>query len=913
MAGTGARRRRWPLVLGIILAVLVIAVVVAVNRLDAFLLHKAQAEAATYSQKLGRPITIGDVHTKLFPRIGAQVGDVSIGAAHGEEAPLLQLGQVNVVVPVMPLLRSRGQDVQVERADITGLTVNVIRFPDGTTNVERLQDKLAEQQPKKPEQPQQPEEEKKPTDLSRIRVDRASLSDGTIRLLDRSGPKPHDLAINKIDIDVNDLRAGKPLTVALKAAVLAQAQNLDVKVNTLPLPVTLVPTPEKVALKLTPIDLAPLGPFLPKSVGLLSGRLQADWNAELGGAVPGGVGPTKLVGTIQGSGLKFAGAEGGKALDLLVDTDVNGDLSKGDLALNRFKLAAGPATITGKGKVQNLVSGNPRIEGLEVVGQGLDPAVLATYYPPLRKSVGNQLSGPIGLRLTGSGTQGAQALALDLDFTPVRVHVPDQLDKAAGAPMHVQATLQGAAATGGALKFNARADLQGVDLRPGDIVNKGPGQPMLLTALGTYRPATAKNGMRVDVSSMDLRVLDDAASGSASYEKGGTERAPTQTFALNLKSDRLDLDKLLTSSSEEERPNANAPSKGKAEKPAQPAPAKDPHRYDGYRGTVDLAVGALRISGRDLSNVRAHVTMVNDLITVNTFSTGLYGGTVKADGTSIHLGPAKPPFDAKVAIQNVQMGQALSTTAAKKALSGNFSGNIALQGVGYDKASLEQKLTGAINGDLRDGVFHGLDVVAAVTQPIAKALPFASKLGLADQKVTELGQDVPIGVTIQNGIALLKKPIDIKRGDSSMSFTGGVGLNGNLDLTGTVTLAPSIINKLTAGKVTPQQPIPVPLKLNGPAWAPHVAGLDVKPAVTAIVQQGGSALAGQLLGSKGKQLQQFLGGIGGTKPGQPQQPGPAQPGQQPPAQNPAQNQTQQLENQAAQEAQKRLKGLFGGH
>ncbi len=67
------KKRRWPYVLGGIIALLVIAVAVVLWRLDAILLQQARAQAATLSQQLGRPVEIGDISTKLFPHVGVDV------------------------------------------------------------------------------------------------------------------------------------------------------------------------------------------------------------------------------------------------------------------------------------------------------------------------------------------------------------------------------------------------------------------------------------------------------------------------------------------------------------------------------------------------------------------------------------------------------------------------------------------------------------------------------------------------------------------------------------------------------------------------------------------------------------------------------------------------------------------------
>jgi hypothetical protein len=49
------------------------------------------------------------------------------------------------------------------------------------------------------------------------------------------------------------------------------------------------------------------------------------------------------------------------------------------------------------------------------------------------------------------------------------------------------------------------------------------------------------------------------------------------------------------------------------------------------------------------------------------------------------------------------------------------------------------------------------------------------------------------------------------------------------------------------GKVKPGDPVPVKLRLTGPAWNPSLTDLDLKPAVEMIARQAGSALLGTAL------------------------------------------------------------------
>ncbi|NNB86567.1 AsmA family protein [Corallococcus exiguus] len=899
------KKKRWPYVLGGILVLLIAIVAVVLWRLDAILLKAARDQAATYSQKLGRPIEIGDVSTKLFPYVGAHIQNVSVGAAEGEDLPLAEVKDVTVSVAAMPLLTSKGKDIRVQDAEVSGLTVNVIRLADGTTNVQRLQEKLAAQQPKE----ETPEEETQPTDLSGVHVERAALTDGTIRFVDRAGgAQARELAVKDLDIEVKDLRVGQPLKVDLAAAVLAEKQNLKMTLAAAPLPATLIPTPEQVTLKAEHIDLSPLGPFLPPDVGLQAGTLDADWKADLGGAVPGGKGPTKLVGVIKALGMKFAGSEGGKALDVVLDTDVTGDMATGDLALDKLNLNLGPAAITGKGKVKGLLTDKPAVEGLELVGRNLDPAVLAEYYPPLRKQLNGMIAGPIGLDVRGSGTQEAQAINIAVDLTPVRLRVPDQLSKEAGGAMKLNAKVTGAAASGGALRFDAKADLNGVDMRPGLLVNKAPGQRLEVAAAGTYAPAKTGSGMTVNVTSMSLGALEDTVTGTATVALAGTGKKATTTFKADVKAAKLDAEKLLMS---EEQVLARTGGKP----PPEPPPG-EANRFNGYRGDIQFAIASLRYTAMDLTHVTGVVKMVDDLITVEKFSTGIYGGKVVADGTTIRLGPAPAarPFTAKVQVQGLEVAQALAARTPKQVLTGKFNGNVDVQGVGYTPDKLQQTLLGGINGNLLEGTFLGKDLVSSVTGPLAKAVPFAKALKSGD--VTSLGANLPFSVTIKNGVAQLSKPITWTRPEAAMSFDGGIGLDGTLDLTGGVSLTPATIKTLTVGKVTPTEAIPVGLKISGKAWSPEVTGIDVKPAATTILKLAGGAALGGLLGEKGKAVENIITG------GQDKAKAEAEAKRQE-LEARANEEKKKLEDQARieqekakqraeEEAKKRLKGIFGG-
>src|SRR5256885_3709069 len=653
--------KRWQKIVGIAIAILVVVLVVVSFVLDGILTSKAREQAQKQSQEWGRPVRIGSVATKLLTGVGVRVSDVQIGAAAGEDVPLVDLKRAEVRVALLRAIFSAGKSVEVRSAEVQGLTVNVERLRDGTTNLQRFQEKLAANAEKKPK-------DEKQSDLSFLRVDHAALLDGKIAFIDKATRGAKELAVQHLDLTVNDLRAGRPLELLLKGAVLAEKQNLEVRVKTARLPATLTPTPTSVALHVNPpIDIGPLGPFAGKDVGLQAGSLDADFDAQLGAAAAGGSGPTTVKGVIKLAGLSFAGAEGGKKLDVSLDTELKGDAVAGDVRIDKLKLELGPAGITGHGSAKGLTSPSPRIEGLEVVSHDLDPAKLAAYYPPLRKSLGNMLSGPIGLTLRGSGTQAAQALELRVDLTPVKVDVPEQMTKAAGTPMTLVAHAKGAAASGGPLRFDAMVDLAGADLRRGESLNKKPGDRLDLAVEGTRtaNKSSTDPQQRLELADVKAHVLGDELQGRGFFETKGAGGKATKQFDLQLASSHLDLDRMLL------------PSTKKTEK--KPL---DPETFRGLSGHAKVQIARLTLKKQTMTDIFADVVVQEDHVKINTAQLKAFGGVVNASGTEMKLAHPEEPFHLVTKLESVGVDGLLALSSSRKVLTGKFNGGIDIRGAG---------------------------------------------------------------------------------------------------------------------------------------------------------------------------------------------------------------------------------------
>ncbi|MFN0064063.1 MAG: AsmA family protein [Myxococcaceae bacterium] len=866
------------------------------HRLDAWLTERIRAEANALGAKLGRPVRIGRVATTWLSGVGMRVDNFELGGSVEEGVPVLTVPSSAVKVAWRPLVQSRGADVRVEHIRIQAPVLNVVRFADGKTNLEKLSEKLSQLEGDAPNG--SAESKADDSAMSRFQVAHAAIVDGAIRFTDSRRQQLGVPTVSDIDVEVNDFRVGKALEIVVRAALLGGAQNLQMKWKSAPLPPTLVPSLRELVLKLSPIDLASLAPLLPSSVGLQAGRLQADIEAKLGSLVSGGEGPVFAVGNVRAEGLKFASTEGGRPLDATLKLDVDAEPDKGTARFRVFELNAGPTRLSGRGELLGLLTDTPEAKQFVLEGTGVDLAALSAYYPPLAKTLAGRWKGPMTFRIHGGGDAAGQALVLEANLTPVRLVLPEQLKKEAGAPMTLAGNVR---LSPRLLRFDGRVDVSGADFRPGGVMNKPAGQPMVLSGAGTFRPKSSTLAQRVDLSRFDVRVAGQAVSGQGFVES----RNERTDFAVDLKSDRLDADTLLLSP-ENKPAEVSSSAKGGGGVPSRPNP------YAGLHGDMNVAIGALRYDGYDWQDVRAQIRLDERVMSVKKFSSRMQGGTVTADGTRIELEENRKPFQATVKVKDIDIGALLPDAVPKGLLTGKFSGDIAVSATDIKTAALGESLQGLVNGQISGGKFKGADLVAGVVGPLASALHLKGT-GVSGDGTTSLGEVLPLGVKFANGQALLSRPMTLTRPEANILLDGGLKLTGELALKGQVALSPQTVERLTQGRVRLSEALPIGLAVGGMAWKPVISGIDISGAVRTLTKHAAANAIGSLLGGKVK---------GGAQAGAADVAAAAVSGDIAALEAKAAEERAQREAQLKQEAEaakrrlqeeakKRLKGLFG--
>src|SRR4051794_35818299 len=97
---------------------------------------KHQVEQVT-SKSLGRPVTIGAIKAQWLPLPGATLEGFRI-EGEGGEPPFVEAKEASATVKLWPLIRSLGQDVEVQSVVLDQTTVNLVRHKDGTWNYESI-------------------------------------------------------------------------------------------------------------------------------------------------------------------------------------------------------------------------------------------------------------------------------------------------------------------------------------------------------------------------------------------------------------------------------------------------------------------------------------------------------------------------------------------------------------------------------------------------------------------------------------------------------------------------------------------------------------------------------------------------------------------------------------------------------
>lgn len=196
--------------------------VIAVLALLALLVIAAAIIAATFDPNDYKPTIIklvqdkkqrtlaipGEIKLTFFPRIGADLGKVSI-SEHKSEAEFVSIDSAKVSLQLIPLL---SKQLVVDRVRIDGLRASIKRFKDGSTNFDDLISK-----------------EESPQQQIGFDIDGVSITNASIRFDDQQ--ERRTLEIAKLNLDTGQIANGVNSSMTVSAAIKSSNPVVDANLS----------------------------------------------------------------------------------------------------------------------------------------------------------------------------------------------------------------------------------------------------------------------------------------------------------------------------------------------------------------------------------------------------------------------------------------------------------------------------------------------------------------------------------------------------------------------------------------------------------------------------------------------------------------------------------------------------------
>src|SRR3954468_22275776 len=124
-----APRRRWVgWTLLIVFSLVLVTMGIAIARASSIAMYMTQRAIPGMEARIGRKITVGDVHVRVFPKPGATISHLVIGGGEREPA-LVDAPQLRASVKFWSWVRSFGRNVEIDALELRDPAIQVVRRP----------------------------------------------------------------------------------------------------------------------------------------------------------------------------------------------------------------------------------------------------------------------------------------------------------------------------------------------------------------------------------------------------------------------------------------------------------------------------------------------------------------------------------------------------------------------------------------------------------------------------------------------------------------------------------------------------------------------------------------------------------------------------------------------------------------
>ena len=530
------------------------------------------------------------------------------------------------------------------------------------------------------------------------------------------------------------------------------------------------------------------------------------------------------VADFDGLQVKSVGDDGTASLDkpagLPLRLDIDVKKSATSAVVNAVKLVVGKSTMTGKGQVTDI---GGKKENLAVDFGSVDLA-----FNDLRQTIPGASVLPAGGRMKGvvsmRGALSAAGLAVDVK----------SLDMAFGTSV-----VKGSIGVENLSTPKLDVDLTTVNLSFNDI--RGLADALGDLPVGGRYEGTVKvtgDTDKMSTLALDAKITKLIAAKSDLAGELSVKNLDQPQFTLTTKSDLLDVDALTAAFGGGSDEPADVPKK-KSENPHGLGKATR-DLLAGVNGKATLTAKRALVKGMKMSDFTGTLLMKNGVATFEKLEFGFYGGKVSASGTTLGLPAERTDYDIRLEGDNVDFGAFLrDQTKLGKLFKGTVSPKISIKGKGLAPGDFAITADGPAAMSFKELVIGGLDLLGPLNDAVKKATA-GKPAGGFNSASASAGRGLVLSdftalTEFVGGKLKLQKPVEANTPLGKIKIEGFSGLDSSLDFTSILSLTPATISKMTGGKVTPKNAVPLPFKIGGTWDAPRVSGFDVGALLKAIL------------------------------------------------------------------------------
>ena len=314
------------------------------------------------------------------------------------------------------------------------------------------------------------------------------------------------------------------------------------------------------------------------------------------------------------------------------------------------------------------------------------------------------------------------------------------------------------------------------------------------------------------VSRLDLQLDDSHVKGRA-----GLANLRTGAIDFDLTLDRINLDRYR--SPEKTLAPAPSPQTKPAAKTAQPLSAL---RTLEMKGT--LAIGALTLSGLNVSQVRVGVEAAGGITHIAPATARMYGGDY-AGNITLDDRSGTPAMQLDQSLSGVDVAQLLQDFAKTRRLSGHGTITTHLNARGIESDALMHSLSGHVAANLADGAVEGMDLWFQINRALAlaqqKPLPAGTDSGRTRFDAFKATADLTNGVASTKDLSIASQNLRIAGQGTYNLVTNAIDYRVNATV---LKQAPGAAQTTAAGTLA-QIPINVTGTLTRPTVRPDLEAL----------------------------------------------------------------------------------------